>query len=99
MSILTHRNHTKPRFGSGGQRTHAQSVLQAIFAFIRSVVFRAGKLVVGAAEAIAEARMRRATLEAELYLNRHSAATSPKGSQNCNVVLPRERNQTSRQMG
>jgi hypothetical protein len=71
MSILTHRNRTNPRFGSGGRRTHIQSILRAIFGFIRNVVSRAGKLIVDAAEVIVDARMRRAMLEAELYLNRH----------------------------
>jgi hypothetical protein len=71
MSILTHRNHTSPRFGSGGRRAHIQSALRAIFVFIRNVVLRAGILVVGAAEVFAEARMQRAILESEFYFRRH----------------------------
>ena len=72
MSILTYRNHTSPRFGSGGRRAQIHSALRAIFAFIRNVVLRTGKLIVDVAEVIAEARMQRAILEAELYFRRHS---------------------------
>jgi hypothetical protein len=72
MSILTHRNHTSPRFGSGGRRAHIQSALRAILAFIRNALWRAGKLIVAVAEVIAEARMQRAMLEAELFFRRHS---------------------------
>jgi len=72
MSILVHRNHTNPRFGSGGRRAHIQSALRASFGFVRDVVLRAGKLIVDAVEIIAEARAQRAMLESALYLNRYS---------------------------
>ncbi len=71
MSILTHRNHTSPRFGSGGRRAQIHSALRELFRFTRNALWRAGKLIVAAAEVIADARMQRAMLEAKIYRRRH----------------------------
>jgi len=71
MSDLIHRAHATPRFGSGGQRATIQAALHAVFGFVRTAVFRAGKLIVAAAEVIAEARIQRAMLEAEIHFGRY----------------------------
>jgi len=47
------------------------AALQTVFGFIRTAVLRAGKLIVAVAEVIAEARMQRTRLEAEMYFGRY----------------------------
>jgi len=75
MSVLIHRAHKPPRFGSGGRRAYFQSALRTIFGSIRNAVWRAGKLIIAAAEVMADARRQRAMMEAEIYLNRYSDRT------------------------
>jgi len=75
MSILIHRAHKSPRFGSGGRRAYFQSALRTIFSVIREAVWRGGKLIVAAAEVIADARRQRAMMEAEIYFYRYSDRT------------------------
>jgi hypothetical protein len=75
MSTLLHRPRETSRFGSGGRRTPIRSAFRALFGFIHSVVLRVGKLIAAAAEIIADERMQRAMMEAEIYLNRHSRTT------------------------
>jgi hypothetical protein len=94
MSILLHRNHINPRFGSGGRQAHIQSALWAIFDFIRNAVWRAGKLIVDTAEIIAEARVQRAMLEAEIYLNRYSRAADSSHSKKNSTAISCDRKST-----
>ena len=91
MSILTHRNHTSPRFGSGGRRAQIHSVLRAIFSFTRNALWRAGNLIVAAAEVIADARMQRAMLEAEIYLRRHGHTMDSTRPQINDTAVSRDR--------
>jgi hypothetical protein len=71
MSVIINQTHKVPRFGSGGRRTLVQAALSAAAGFIRGAVLRAARLIVVAAEVVAEARMRRAMIESEIYRNRY----------------------------
>jgi len=60
MSVMAH-----------GKNTTATSPLAATVSFLRHVLSRGIRLLVHIIDAIAEARMHKAAIEAELYLNRY----------------------------
>jgi hypothetical protein len=94
MSILIHRNRTNPRFGSGGRRAPMLSALQALFSLVYRAVLRTGKLLAVAAEIIADARMQRAMMEAEIHLNQHRRATDSAHSSKASVTASHGRRNT-----
>jgi len=74
MSLITHRNlkAAKPLAATG--RAERVSVALAITAFVgaaRKAIMQGARLFSHAAQAISEARMHKAAVEAELYLNRY----------------------------
>ncbi len=60
MSVLAH-----------GKKTAAASPVSAAVSFLRHALSRGIKLLVHMIDAIAEARMHKAAIEAELYRNRY----------------------------
>ena len=72
MSVIAHRK-TVEISATAGQANRAAiaSAVPAIVSFLRKATGNGARLLMHAAEVIAEARMQRAAIEAELYLNRY----------------------------
>ena len=72
MSIIAHRKNVELQAAVGqADRAAITSRLQAIVSFVRKAIGRGARLLVHIVEVIADARMHRAAIEAELYLNRY----------------------------
>ena len=72
MSVLTHRKDVElpAATGQAGRAAIASSV-PAIVRFLRTAIRSGARLLMHIAEVFAEARMQKAMIEAELYLNRY----------------------------
>lgn len=72
MSIIAHTKNVEPQVAAGhANRAAIGSQLQTIVSFVRKAIGRGARLLVHIVEVIADARMHRAGIEAELYLNRY----------------------------
>jgi hypothetical protein len=74
MSLIAHRNLKAVTLLAAIGRAERASVALALTAFVgpvRKAIMQGARLFMHAAEVIAEARMQRAAIEAELYLNRY----------------------------
>ena len=74
MSLIAHRNLKAVKLLAATGRTERASVALAITAIVgpvRKAIMQGARLFSHAVQAIAEARMQRAAIEAELYLNRY----------------------------
>ena len=74
MSLVAHRNLKTGKLLAATGRAERASIALAITAIIspvRNAIVRGARLFSHAVEAIAEARMQRAKIEAELYHNRY----------------------------
>jgi hypothetical protein len=80
MSFLIHWNHANSRFGSGSRCARIQPAVRAIFSVVRNVALRAEKLLVDAADIIAEARAQRAILESTAIGTRWSQGIPKKAA-------------------
>ena len=88
MSVITHRAQkaASPPAAAGQVVRAPVAALLIVVAFLRSAIMRGAKWIATALQIIAEARMQRALLEAELYLNRYSHAS--KNDDDLPVVRP-----------
>lgn len=74
MSLIAHRNLKAVKLLAATGRTERASVALAITAIVSPVqkaIMQGARLFSHAVQALAEARMQRAAIEAELYLNRY----------------------------
>ena len=72
MSVIAHRKNVEISTAAGqANRAAIASAVSAIVSFLRKAARNGARLLMQAAEIIAEARMQRAAIEAELYLNRY----------------------------
>jgi hypothetical protein len=72
MSVTVHRTDVKcPATTGRAGRAAIASAFSEISSFLRRTVAQSARLLIHAAQAIAEARMQRALIEAELYRNRY----------------------------
>ena len=74
MSLIAHRNPKAVELLAATGRTERASVALAITAIgspVRKAIMQGARLFSHAVQAIAEARMQRTAIEAELYLNRY----------------------------
>ena len=74
MSLIAHRNLKAVKLLTTTGRAERPSVALAITTFVgaaRKAIMKGVRLFVQAAQAIAEARMHKAAIEAELYRNRY----------------------------
>ena len=72
MSVIAHRKNVELQAAAGhANRAAIGSQLKAIVSFVRKAIERGARLFVHIVEVIADARMHRAAIEAELYLNRY----------------------------
>jgi hypothetical protein len=75
MSVITHHKNAEIPAATGQADRAVIASVQAILGFLRRVIVGGAKLVVHAMQAVAEARLQRAMIEAELYLNRSKHAS------------------------
>lgn len=78
MSLTIHstrKNWALPAADIRAERKPAASPLPAIFGFARKAAVKSARFLVHASEVFAEARMHKAMIEAELYLNRYKHAS------------------------
>jgi len=72
MSITVNRTDVKPPATTGrAGRAAIASALAEISSFLRQTVAQSARLLMHTMQAIAEARMQRTLIEAELYRNRY----------------------------
>jgi hypothetical protein len=72
MSVITHRKDVEIRAAAGqADRAAIVSLMLAIVRFLRKAIRSGATLLMHIAEVFAEARMQKAMIEAELYLNRY----------------------------
>jgi hypothetical protein len=71
MSLITYRVRNTAKHPAVSGRAPRSFVMPTIVSSTRKAVAKAAKLLAHAVEAVAEARMQRAAIEAELYLNRY----------------------------
>ena len=74
MSLMAHRNLKADKLLAATGRAERASVALAITAIVspvRKAIMRGARLLIHAMQAIAEARVHRAAIEAELYRNRY----------------------------
>ena len=72
MSVIAHRNNVETLAPAGrADRAAFVSPVAAIVSFLRKAIRSGTRLLLHAVEVIAEARLQRASIEAELYLNRY----------------------------
>ena len=74
MSLITPRNLKAAKPIAAPVRAERVAVALTITAFVgaaRKAIMKVGRLISRTAQAVSEARMQRAAIEAELYLNRY----------------------------
>ena len=72
MSVIAHRKNVEISTAAGqANRAAIASLVPAIVSFSRKAIGSGTRLLLHIVEVIAEARMQRAAIEAELYLNRY----------------------------
>ena len=72
MSVIAHRKNVEiPAAAGQTDRAAIASSVPAIVSFLRKAIGSGARLLMHVVEVIAEARMHRAAIEAELYLNRY----------------------------
>ena len=72
MSVIAHRKTVEiPATGGQADRTTIASLVPAIAGFLRKAIRSGTRLLLHVVEVMAEARLQRAAIEAELYLNRY----------------------------
>jgi hypothetical protein len=74
MSLIAHRNLKAVKLLAATGRAERASVALAITAIVdlvRNAIARGARLLMHAVQAVAEARIQRAAIEAELYHNRY----------------------------
>jgi hypothetical protein len=72
MSVIAHRKSTEiPTAAGQANRPTIASLASAIVSFLRKAIGSGTRLLLHIVAVIAEARMQRAAIEAELYLNRY----------------------------
>lgn len=72
MSVIASKTRTELEVAAVNGRIEAiASVVSAVARFLRRAAMTSSRLFMHAVEATAEARMQRAKIEAELYLNRY----------------------------
>jgi hypothetical protein len=74
MSVITHRKSVEIP-AAAAQLNRVASAVPAILGLVRKAIAASATLILRAADAFAEARMHRAAIEAELYLNRYKHAS------------------------
>lgn len=72
MSVIAHRKNVEiPAAAGQAGRAAIASPMSAAVSFLRKTVRSGTRLLMDIVEVIAEARLQRAAIEAELYLNRY----------------------------
>jgi hypothetical protein len=72
MSVIAHRKNVEISATAGrAGRAAIASLVPAIVSFLRKAIKSGTRLLMHIVEVIAEARMHKAAIEAELYLNRY----------------------------
>ena len=72
MSVIAHRKNVEISTAAGqANRAAIASLVPAIVSFLRMAIGSGTRLLLHIVAVIAEARMQRAAIEAELYLNRY----------------------------
>ena len=72
MSVIAHRKNVDiPAAAGRADRAAIASLVPATISFLRKAIRSGVRLLMHIVEVIAEARMQRAAIEAELYLNRY----------------------------
>jgi len=72
MSVIAHRKNVEISAAADqADRAAIGSLVPAIVSFLRKAIRSGVRLLMHIVEVIAEARMQRAAIEAELYLNRY----------------------------
>jgi hypothetical protein len=72
MSVIAHRKNVDiPAAAGQADRAAIASLVPAIVSFLRKAIRSGTRLLLHAVEVIAEARLQRPAIEAELYLNRY----------------------------
>jgi hypothetical protein len=72
MSVIAHRKNVEISAADGqADRAAIASLVPAIVRFLRKAIRSGTRLLLHVVEVIAEARLQRAAIEAELYLNRY----------------------------
>jgi hypothetical protein len=78
MSVIAHEAHETwkfPRTTGHARRKPAAFARRSIIVFLRKAAVKSGRLLKWVSESYAEARMHRAMIEAEFYLNRYRHAS------------------------
>jgi hypothetical protein len=72
MSVIAHRKNVEISTAAGqANRAAITTLVPAIVSFLRKAIGSGTRLLLHIVAVIAEARMQRAAIEAELYLNRY----------------------------
>jgi len=72
MSVIAHRKNVEISIAAGqANRAAIAAAVSTIVSFLRKAIGSGTRLLLHAVEITAEARMQRAAIEAELYLNRY----------------------------
>ena len=72
MSVIAHRKNVEISTAADqADRTAIASLVPATISFLRKAIRSGTRLLMHVAEVFAEARLQRAAIEAELYLNRY----------------------------
>ena len=72
MSVIAHRKNVEiPAAAVQTDRTAIASLVPATISFLRKAIGSGTRLLLHVVEVMAEARMHKAAIEAELYLNRY----------------------------
>ena len=72
MSVIAHRKNVEiPAAAGQADRTAIASLVPATISFLRKAIGSGTRLLLHVVEVLAEARMHKAAIEAELYLNRY----------------------------
>ena len=72
MSVIAHRTNVElPTAAGQANRAAITALVPAIVSFLRKAIGSGTRLLLHIVAVIAEARMQRAAIEAELYLNRY----------------------------
>ena len=78
MSVITHHSNETWEFPRSAGRAHrkaAASAQRSVLVSLRNAAVKSGRLLLRVSETYAEARMHRAMIEAEFYLNRYRHAS------------------------